>query len=68
MLSLGVWFLLVMATLHDGLLKLRTNDMPGLRTFQSEITAIQHLAKIQAALERNLGHGSADSRPFDEKK
>jgi hypothetical protein len=67
MLSLGVWFLLAMAALHDGLRKLRTIDMAGLRTFQSEMTAIQHLANIKTALERDLGHG-ADPGPSKKKK
>jgi hypothetical protein len=66
-LSLGIWFLLAIAALHDGLRKLRTIDMPGLRTFQSEVTAIQHLANIKPAVERNLGHG-AGSKPSREKK
>ncbi len=66
MLSLGVWVLLVMATLHDSTRRLRTMDLSGLRAFQSEITAIQHLARIKSALERSPEH-STDSKPPNEK-
>jgi hypothetical protein len=71
-LTLGVWFLLVIALLHHAAHKLRTLDAskasPPLRTLQSEITAIQHLAHIESALERSAEHPSADSKPSSEKK
>jgi hypothetical protein len=41
---------------------------PQLRTLQSEIAAIQHLAHIESALERSAEHPSADSKPSSEKK
>jgi hypothetical protein len=71
-LTLGVWFLLVIALLHDAARKLRTLDVskasPQSKTLQSEITAIQHLAHIESVLERSAEHHSADSKPSSEKK
>ncbi len=68
-LSLGVPLLIVMTALPNAAHKLRTADMSGLdsraKAFQSEITAIQHLARLKSALERNL---SVDSNPPNGKK
>jgi hypothetical protein len=60
--SLRVWILVVMAALHDAARDLRTIDLSGLRTFQSEMTAFQHLANINPALQRNMHHQSANSK------
>jgi len=66
-LFFGVWFLLGIAALHDVARDLRTTDFSGLKTFQSEMTALQHLINIKSALEKNIQHQSFSSKGSAEK-
>jgi hypothetical protein len=71
-LSLAIPFLIAVAVLPSAAYKLRTMDLSGLdsraKALQSEITAIQHLARLKSALERNLKHPSVDSNSPNVKK
>jgi hypothetical protein len=71
-LSLAVPPLIAMAALPNAAHKLRTLQMSGLNSrtdaLQSEITAIQDLARLKSAIERNLKHSGVAPSPANEKR
>jgi hypothetical protein len=71
-LCLVVPFLIAVAVLPIAAYKLRTMELSGLdsraKALQSEITAIQNLARLKSSLERDLKHPGVDSSPPNEKK